>query len=136
MIDARGSRLYLRVSFHFERAPIWQVEHVREFPGLSPENLAVSESARLPQTFALELEHHLDIQHASRQLLPPGPTVGAAGIVALFVALITNFDKWQAGDVGTFAIYVLATIVAGALESFCCSGRSGASCVPCIADDW
>ncbi|WP_245436821.1 hypothetical protein [Rhizobium chutanense] len=70
------------------------------------------------KTFALELDDHLDVQHASRQLLPPGPTIGAAGTVALFVALITNFDKWQAGDVGTFIVYVLATVVACALLAF------------------
>jgi hypothetical protein len=87
-------------------------------PGSVPKIWPSPDRPGFRKTFALELDDHLDIQHASRQLLPPGPIVGAAGIVALFVALITNFDKWQAGDIWIFAIYVLATIVAGTLAAF------------------
>ncbi|MBA9032147.1 hypothetical protein [Rhizobium leguminosarum] len=64
------------------------------------------------------------------------PVQGAAGIVALFVAPITNFDKWQAGDVGTFAICVLATIVAGALGVFLLLGPIRRFLRSMFADDW
>lgn len=64
------------------------------------------------RVFALELDDHLAIQHSSRQFLPAGPTVGAAGLVGLFVALSASYDKWEAGDIETFLVYVFATVIA------------------------
>lgn len=63
------------------------------------------------KSFALELDDHLNIMHRSRQLLPTGVTVASAGLAALFVSLITNFEKWQSGQFANFAIYVGATVI-------------------------
>jgi hypothetical protein len=63
------------------------------------------------KSFALELDDHLDILHRSRQLLPADVTLGSAGLAALFVSLIINFEKWQTGQLGKFAIYVGATVI-------------------------
>lgn len=70
------------------------------------------------KSFQLNLDDHLDIQHATRQLLPLGPTVAAVGAVALFVALILNFDRWREGDVVTSIIYIVASVVVCALLAF------------------
>ncbi|SFT63351.1 YcxB family protein [Mesorhizobium sp. YR577] len=67
------------------------------------------------KTFELELDDHLDIQYTTRQLLPLWPTVGAMALIVLFGALFLNFDKWRAGDVVIFAIYVVASVIAGVL---------------------
>ncbi|WP_049734328.1 YcxB family protein [Rhizobium ecuadorense] len=79
-------------------------------PGSVPNIWASAERPAFRKSFALELDDHLAILHASRQLLPTGLTVGAVGLVALFVSLFTNFDKLQAGDVVTFIVYEATTI--------------------------
>ena len=70
-----------------------------------------ADEAAFRKSFALELDDHLDILHRSRQLLPTCVTVASAGLAALFVSLITNFDKWQGGQFAMFAIYVGATVI-------------------------
>jgi hypothetical protein len=84
-------------------------------PGSVPRIWPSADRPGFRRSFELELDDHLEIQYATRQLLPLGPVVGAVGLVALFVSLILNFDRWQAGDVAIFAVYAVATIILCAL---------------------
>jgi hypothetical protein len=80
-------------------------------PGSVPKIWPAADRPGFHKSFQLNLDDHLDIQHTTRQLLPLGPTVAAVGAVSLFVALITNFDRWRGGDMVTSAVYVVAAVV-------------------------
>ncbi len=69
------------------------------------------------KSFELELDDHIAVDYASGRLLPAGLTVGAVMFVALFVALILYFDRWQAGEGGAFALHVTGFVALFALAS-------------------
>lgn len=85
------------------------------FPGSVPKIWASPDRPGFSKTFELELDDHLDIQHLTRQTLPLGPTVGAAGFIALFAGLMLNFNKWQTGNKAEFTAYVAIIVIAGML---------------------
>ena len=80
-------------------------------PNSVPKIWQSAEAPAIRKSFLLKLEDHLDILHQSRQLLPADLTLGSVGLAALFVSLITNFDKWQTGQIIKLTLYVGATVI-------------------------
>lgn len=69
------------------------------------------------KVFELTLDDHLAIQHTTRQLLPLWSSLLAVSFVALFLALIANYDSWRSGDVVRFVLVVSATVAMCALAT-------------------
>lgn len=73
------------------------------------------ESPAIRKTFELNVDDHLAIAFATRQLLPTGVFGGGIALIALFVALIINHPLLRDGDIVRFAIHVGATVALCAL---------------------
>lgn len=65
-----------------------------------------SEQITFRRTFALDVDDHLAIKFSTRQMLPFWSFVLSMGGLALFVALIFNYEAFKTGRLVEFAVYV------------------------------